>query len=66
MYHGDCTLRQFSEERIYSCITLAVLTLFVVVLVAAAPITTVAIISLMPAPLSFSKHDFFANIPVLF
>ena len=57
-----------SEERIYIClvsITLAFLTLFIIVLVAAASITTASTIYLLPAPLDFSKLDFFADITVL-
>ena len=54
-----------SKERIYSCITLSVLILFIIFLVDAAAINTAAIIALLPAPLAFSKPDFFADIPVL-
>ena len=54
-----------SEERIYSCITLYVPTLFIIILVAAAAITTTTTIALLPAPLAFSKPDFFSDIPVL-
>ena len=57
-----------SEEQIYSClvsIALAVLTLFIIVIVAADVITTAATIALLPAPLTFSKLDLFADIPVL-
>ena len=54
-----------SEERIYSFITLDVLTLFIIVLVTAAAITTAATIDLLLAPPAFSKPYFFANIPVL-
>ena len=56
------------EEQIYSClvsIALAVLTLFIIVLVAAAAITNAATIDLLPSPLAFFKLYFFANIPVL-
>ena len=56
------------EEQIYSylvSISLATLTLFITVLVAADSITTTATIALLPAPLAFSKLDFFADIPVL-
>ena len=54
------------EEQIYSCITLAVLKIFIIVLFAVATFTNAATISLLPAPLAFSKPDFFADIPVLF
>ena len=58
-----------SEEQLYSCliiIDLAVCTLFIIVLIAAAAITTVATIALLSDPLAFSKLEFFSNIPVLF
>ena len=53
-----------SEEKIYGflvSISIAVLTLFIIVLVAA----TAATIALLPASLAFSKLDFFVNIPIL-
>ena len=53
------------EERIYSCINLGVLTLFIIVLLATASINTDATIALLPAPLAFSKPEFFADIPIL-
>ena len=54
-----------SKERIYICITLAILTLFIIVLVVAAAITTAVTIALLLAPLDLSKSEFFAEIPVL-
>ena len=54
------------EEQIYSCITLAVLTIFRIVLFAVVTITNAATIDLLLAPLAFFKPDFFADIPVLF
>ena len=57
-----------SKERIYIClvsIALSVPTLYIIVIVYAAAITAAATIALLPAPLAFSKLDFFANIRVL-
>ena len=57
------------EEKIYSClfsIYLAVLTLFIIVLVATDAITTTTTtIALLTTPLDFSKLELFANTPVL-
>ena len=55
-----------SYELIYSCITLSVFTLFIIVLIAASAITTAANIALLTTPLAFSKPDFFVDIPILF
>ena len=63
------TFDNLSEEKIYRClgsISLDVLTLFIIIIVAAATITTASTIALLPAPLALFKIDFFADIPVLF